>query len=71
MLSYYVNYLLGSWYLGDLSQKIQVPASVTRKKITYWQAQGLLEETSFEQFTLIENMAQHARSDSGISIQSI
>lgn len=57
---------LGSWRLEDLSQKIQVPASVTRKKIAYWQAQGLIEETSTDQFTLIENIEQHARSDSGM-----
>lgn len=47
-----------------------MPASVVRKKIAYWQAQGLIEETSNDQFTLIENIEQHARQDSGISNQS-
>lgn len=55
----------GSWRLEDLSQKIQVPASVVRKKIAYWQAQGLIEETSTDNFTLIENIEQHTRQDSG------
>lgn len=58
--------LKGSWQLEDLSQKIQVPASVVRKKIAYWQAQGLIEETSSDNFSLIENIEQHARPDSGI-----
>lgn len=56
----------GSWRLEDLSQKIQVPASVVRKKIAYWQAQGLIDEVSTDNFTLIENIEQHARRDSGI-----
>lgn len=55
-----------SWRLDDLSQKIQVPPSVVRKKMAYWQAQGLIEETSTDQFTLIENIEQHARQESGI-----
>lgn len=55
----------GSWRLADLSQKIQVPASVVRKKIAYWQAQGLIEETSSDNFTLIENIEQHTRQESG------
>lgn len=54
-----------SWRLADLSQKIQVPASVVRKKIAYWQAQGLIEETSNDNFTLIENIEQHTRQESG------
>lgn len=59
--------LLGSWRLSDLSQKIHVPASVVRKKIAYWQAQGLIEETSTDQFTLIENIEQNNRLESGTS----
>lgn len=54
-----------SWRLDDLSEKIQVPASVVRKKIAYWQSQGLIEETSTDNFILIENVEQHARLDSG------
>lgn len=58
--------LADSWRLDDLSQKIQVPPSVVRKKLAYWQAQGLIEETSTDQFSLIENIEQHARQESGI-----
>lgn len=56
----------GSWRLEDLSQKIQVAASVVRKKIAYWQAQGLIEEISHDCFTLIENIEQRSRQDAGI-----
>lgn len=55
----------GSWRLEDLSQKLQVPASVVRKKIAYWQAQGLIKETSSDNYTLIENIEQHPRQESG------
>lgn len=51
--------------MDDLSQRIQVPPSVVRKKMAYWQAQGLIEETSTDQFSLIENIEQHARQESG------
>lgn len=60
-----ILYHQGSWRLEDLSQKIQVPASLVRKKIAYWQAQGLIEESSNDNFTLIENIEQHSRPDSG------
>lgn len=52
--------------MDDLSTKIQVPPSVVRKKMAYWQAQGLIEETSTDQFSLIENIEQHARQESGM-----
>lgn len=51
--------------MEKLCQKIAVPASVVRKKIAFWQAQGLIEETTPDNFTLIENMEQHARQESG------
>lgn len=65
---FFYEIVAGSWRLEDLSQKIQVPASVVRKKIAYWQAQGLIEEISSDQFTLIENIEQHSRPDSGNSM---
>lgn len=34
---------------------MQVPASVVRKKIAFWQSHGLIEETTADYFTLIEN----------------
>lgn len=54
-----------SWHLEDLGQKLQVPASVIRKKITYWQAQGLIEETTNDNFVLIENFDQQTGKNTG------
>lgn len=63
--------ILGSWRLDALSRKLQIPASVVRKKIAYWQAQGLIEETATDDFKLIENFEQQPGQSSGNSINKI
>lgn len=57
-----------SWRIDALSRKLQIPASVVRKKITYWQAQGLIQETSTDEFLLIENFDQEPGQSTGKSI---
>lgn len=40
------------WRLDELSQKIRVPTSVVRKKISYWLSKRVLEETEYDVFEL-------------------
>ncbi|XP_077299821.1 anaphase promoting complex subunit morula [Arctopsyche grandis] len=43
------------WYLDDLSQVMKVPATVLRRKMTYWQSLGLMSVTSLDKYILIEH----------------
>ncbi|KAL5285967.1 ANAPC2 family protein [Megaselia abdita] len=42
------------WTLEDLSDVMKVPSSVLRKRIVFWQTQGLIKEKSHDVYTLIE-----------------
>nr|CAD7193888.1 unnamed protein product [Timema douglasi] len=43
------------WTIEDLSHQMQVPATVLRRKIAFWQSQGLLREVSTDMFVLVED----------------
>ncbi|XP_055387072.1 anaphase-promoting complex subunit 2 [Condylostylus longicornis] len=42
------------WNLEDLSQIMKVPQSILRKRIIFWQTQGLIKETKADVYTLID-----------------
>lgn len=42
------------WVLEDLSQAMKVPATVLRRKMTYWQSIGIIAETITDKYVLIE-----------------
>ncbi|XP_071521652.1 anaphase-promoting complex subunit 2 [Panulirus ornatus] len=42
------------WSIDDLSTTTQVPKTVLRRKITYWQTQGVLQEVEPDVFVLME-----------------
>ncbi|KAF5286723.1 hypothetical protein FQR65_LT12456 [Abscondita terminalis] len=42
------------WELETLSRVVQIPPTVLRKKIGFWQSHGLVEETKSNVFSLIE-----------------
>ncbi|XP_069956279.1 anaphase-promoting complex subunit 2 isoform X2 [Cherax quadricarinatus] len=42
------------WSIDDLSTVTQVPKTVLRRKITYWQTQGVLQEVESDVFVLVE-----------------
>ncbi|XP_054275023.1 anaphase-promoting complex subunit 2 isoform X2 [Macrosteles quadrilineatus] len=44
------------WTIEELSQKMLVPSTILRRKITFWQTQGLLKETATDCFTLVEEV---------------
>ncbi|XP_067662241.1 anaphase-promoting complex subunit 2-like [Haliotis asinina] len=44
----------GKWTVDELSSVLQMPASALRRKITYWQSQGLLKEEVPDTFVLVE-----------------
>ncbi|XP_072176276.1 anaphase-promoting complex subunit 2-like [Diadema setosum] len=46
------------WTIQELSEKMQVPGSAVRRKIAYWQSQGLLREESHDTFVLVEEKQQ-------------
>ena len=42
------------WTVEELSSALQVPATALRRKIAYWQTQGLLKEETTDTFVLVE-----------------
>ncbi|CAG2204932.1 APC2 [Mytilus edulis] len=42
------------WTVEDLSNELQMPATALRRKIAYWQTQGLLKEETTDTFLLVE-----------------
>lgn len=42
------------WTIEELSQIMHAPATLVRRKITYWQSQGLLHEIGPDSFELVE-----------------
>ncbi|KAL4219155.1 Anaphase-promoting complex subunit 2 [Mactra antiquata] len=42
------------WTVEELSTVLQVPATALRRKIAYWQSQGLLKEEQTDTFLLVE-----------------
>lgn len=49
------------WTIDELSQAMNVPATLLKKKITYWQTQGILKETSINIFVLVEESSPKGR----------
>lgn len=49
-----------SWHLEHLSQTIQVPQTTVRKRLAFWQAQGLIKETTTDYYVLVENFDSKA-----------
>ncbi|KAK3606129.1 hypothetical protein CHS0354_010758, partial [Potamilus streckersoni] len=43
------------WTVEELSKVLQMPATALRRKIAYWQSQGLLKEESNDTFVLVED----------------
>ncbi|XP_076619947.1 anaphase promoting complex subunit morula [Colletes latitarsis] len=54
------------WTLEELAEVMHVPATVLRRKITFWVMQGLLKENSNDIFTLQEESTTKNRSLSDI-----
>ncbi|PNF17763.1 hypothetical protein B7P43_G06880 [Cryptotermes secundus] len=49
------------WTVEELSQLMHVPATVLRRKIAFWQSQGMLREVSTDSFLLVEESATRSR----------
>lgn len=49
-----------SWHLEHLSQTIQVPQTTVRKRLAFWQAQGLIKEANTDYYVLVENFDNKA-----------
>ncbi|KAJ4430988.1 hypothetical protein ANN_19581, partial [Periplaneta americana] len=49
------------WTIEELSQLMHVPATVLRRKIAFWQSQGLLREVSTDSFLLVEESATRSK----------
>ncbi|KAL3869262.1 hypothetical protein ACJMK2_041966 [Sinanodonta woodiana] len=47
------------WTVEELSKTLQMPATALRRKIAYWQSQGLLKEESNDTFVLVEDHRGH------------
>ena len=54
IVSHYHRVLAERWTVEDLSSALQVPATALRRKMAYWQSQGLLKEESTDTFLLVE-----------------
>ncbi|XP_041369273.1 anaphase-promoting complex subunit 2-like isoform X2 [Gigantopelta aegis] len=49
------------WTVDELSTVLEMPASALRRKITYWQSQGLLKEEVPDMFMLVEEHKGHSQ----------
>ncbi|GLV33864.1 morula [Carabus blaptoides fortunei] len=58
------------WSVDELSQEMKVPATLLRKKISFWQSQGILRELSPDMFVVIEETS-NATKDKGPSTADI
>ncbi|XP_046467554.1 anaphase-promoting complex subunit 2 [Neodiprion pinetum] len=54
------------WTIDELSEAMHVPATVLRRKITFWVSQGVLKEISSDKFLLQEESATKNRSTAEI-----
>lgn len=45
---------LAKWSVDELSSELEMTASVLRRKIAFWQGQGLLREISPDMYQLVE-----------------
>lgn len=43
------------WTIDELSTELEMTASVLRRKITFWQSQGLLKEVQHDVYQLVED----------------
>nr|XP_006818421.1 PREDICTED: anaphase-promoting complex subunit 2-like [Saccoglossus kowalevskii] len=46
--------LLNTWTINELSSVMKVPVTALRRKMAFWQSQGVLKEQSTDTFVLIE-----------------
>lgn len=53
---------LDKWTLEELAEVMHAPATVLRRKITFWVSQGVLKETSNDVFLLQEESSSKNRS---------
>ncbi|XP_075228750.1 anaphase promoting complex subunit morula isoform X2 [Lycorma delicatula] len=49
------------WTVEELSQVLHVPATALRRRIAFWQSQGLLKEISTDCFLLVEESASRSK----------
>lgn len=47
-------FFIGQWNLDDLSRIMQIPSTVLRKKISFWESQYFICQISPDVFQLIE-----------------
>lgn len=59
-------FLPDEWTVEELSEVMHVPATVLRRKITFWVSQGVLKEISSDKFLLQEESASKNRSTAEI-----
>lgn len=52
-----------TWTVEELSNVLQMPATALRRKIAYWQTQGLLREEATDKFVLVEEHKGRALHD--------
>eukprot|EP00057_Strongylocentrotus_purpuratus_P008203 XP_011662677.1 PREDICTED: anaphase-promoting complex subunit 2 isoform X1 [Strongylocentrotus purpuratus] len=58
------------WTIQELSEKMQVPGGAVRRKIAYWQSQGLLKEESHDTFVLVEEKQGSTQNQEMVMIDS-
>ena len=54
-----------TWSVEELAAEMHMSAQALRRKVTFWQGQGLLKEQTTDVYTLVEQQQQqrHARHD--------
>lgn len=56
------------WSIDDLSHVMNVPATLLKKKISFWQTHGILKEVTNNVFMLVEESSTKGRTASTTDI---
>ena len=57
------------WTAEELSQTLKIPVSTLRRRIAFWQAQGLIKEVATDKYALIEEGMVEVDQGDGIAAE--
>ncbi|KAG8225667.1 hypothetical protein J437_LFUL006691 [Ladona fulva] len=58
------------WTIEELNQVMHVPSTMLRRKIAFWQSQGVLKEVSTDTFVVVEECPNRSKTNTSLVISS-